>query len=69
MARNILNNLLEGGYPAIEHRQGSMSMLPVCVYRNLIRVDGRSAADRDGTARERVIAPVDLLDNDVDEER
>lgn len=28
MARNIMNNLLEDGYPAIEHRQGSLSMMP-----------------------------------------
>jgi phage terminase large subunit-like protein len=28
MARNILNNLLEDGLPAIEHRQGSLSMMP-----------------------------------------
>jgi phage terminase large subunit-like protein len=28
LARNILNNLLEDGYPAIEHRQGSLTMMP-----------------------------------------
>jgi phage terminase large subunit-like protein len=28
MARNLLNNLLEDGLPAIEHRQGSLSMMP-----------------------------------------
>ncbi len=27
MARNLLNNLLEDGLPAIEHRQGSLSMM------------------------------------------
>lgn len=28
LARNTLNNLLEDGYPAVEHRQGSLSMMP-----------------------------------------
>lgn len=28
LARNILNNLLEDGLPAIEHRQGSLTMMP-----------------------------------------
>jgi len=28
LARNVLNNLLEEGLPAIEHRQGSLSMMP-----------------------------------------
>jgi len=28
LARNTLNNLIEEGYPAVEHRQGSLSMMP-----------------------------------------
>ncbi|ABE62542.1 phage Terminase [Nitrobacter hamburgensis X14] len=28
MARNLMNNLLEDGLPAVEHRQGSLSMMP-----------------------------------------
>jgi len=28
LARNIMNNLLEDGYPAIEFRQGTLSMMP-----------------------------------------
>ncbi|RVD64211.1 terminase TerL endonuclease subunit, partial [Mesorhizobium sp. M7A.F.Ca.ET.027.03.2.1] len=28
LARNTLNNLLEDGFPAVEHRQGSLSMMP-----------------------------------------
>lgn len=28
LARNVLNNLLEDGYPAIEFRQGALSMMP-----------------------------------------
>jgi phage terminase large subunit-like protein len=38
LARNILNNLLEDGLPAIEHRQGSLSMMPAiaCLERTII---------------------------------
>jgi len=28
LARNTLNNLMEDGFPAVEHRQGSLSMMP-----------------------------------------
>lgn len=28
LARNVMNNLMEDGYPVIEHRQGSLTMMP-----------------------------------------
>jgi len=41
LARNILNNLMEDGYPAIEHRQGSLSMMPAIAELERSIVAGR----------------------------
>lgn len=41
MARNVLNNLLEDGYPAIEFRQGALSMMPAIAELERAVIAGR----------------------------
>lgn len=41
LARNLLNNLSEDGYPAVEHRQGSLSMMPAIAELERALIAGR----------------------------
>lgn len=41
LARNTLNNLTEDGFPAVEHRQGSLSMMPAIAELERALIAGR----------------------------
>lgn len=41
LARNVLNNLLDDGYPAIEFRQGALSMMPAIAEMERAVIAGR----------------------------